>query len=64
MRVVNELEDAYARRLADWPAERELPESLARIGWMLQELRVGQFAQGLGVRGQVSVKRIRKALEA
>jgi ATP-dependent helicase HrpA len=29
---------------------------------MLQELRVSQFAQGLGVRGQVSAKRIRRAL--
>jgi ATP-dependent helicase HrpA len=32
------------------------------VGWMLQELRVNQFAQGLGVRGQVSAKRIRRAL--
>jgi ATP-dependent helicase HrpA len=32
------------------------------VGWMLQELRVSQFAQGLGVRGQVSAKRIRRAL--
>ena len=32
------------------------------VGWMLQELRVSHFAQGLGVRGQVSAKRIRQAL--
>jgi hypothetical protein len=32
------------------------------VGWMLQELRVSQFAQGLGVRGQVSAKRVRRAL--
>jgi hypothetical protein len=30
---------------------------------MLQELRVSNFAQGLGVRGQISAKRVRKALE-
>ena len=30
---------------------------------MLEELRVSQFAQGLGTRGQVSAKRIRRALE-
>jgi hypothetical protein len=30
---------------------------------MLEELRVSQFAQGLGVRGPVSAKRIRKLLE-
>jgi hypothetical protein len=29
----------------------------------LQELRVSNFAQGLGVRGQISTKRVRRALE-
>jgi ATP-dependent helicase HrpA len=29
---------------------------------MLEELRVSHFAQDLGVRGQVSSKRIRRAL--
>ena len=63
MRVVQELEDAYHARLADWPDERPLPQSLREIGWMLEELRVSQFAQALGVRGQVSAKRIRRALQ-
>ena len=31
---------------------------------MLEELRVAQVAQALGVRGQVSAKRIRRALAA
>ena len=31
---------------------------------MLQELRVSNFAQGIGVRGQISAKRVRRALEA
>jgi hypothetical protein len=30
---------------------------------MLEELRVSQFAQGLGVRGPVSAKRIRRILQ-
>ena len=30
---------------------------------MLEELRVSHFAQGLGVRGPVSAKRIRRVLE-
>jgi hypothetical protein len=30
---------------------------------MLEELRVSQFAQGLGTRGPVSSKRIRRAIE-
>ena len=29
---------------------------------MLEELRVSHFAQGLGVKGQISSKRIRRAL--
>jgi ATP-dependent helicase HrpA len=51
MNVVNELESQW--RAAGAPRT---------VGWMLQELRVSQFAQGLGVRGQVSAKRIRRAL--
>jgi ATP-dependent helicase HrpA len=44
-------------------------EALARgrtgeVRWMLEELRVAQFAQGLGTKGQVSAKKIRRALEA
>ena len=62
MRVVHELEGLFAERLADWPAGRPLSPELAAAGWMLEELRVAQFAQGLGVRGPVSVKRIRRAL--
>ncbi len=42
---------------------RSRPDADREIAWMLQELRVSQFAQGLGVQGQVSAKRIRKALQ-
>jgi ATP-dependent helicase HrpA len=63
MRVVHELEDEYRQRLAAWPAGRPLSAPLGEVGWMLEELRVSQFAQGLGVRGPVSVKRIRRALQ-
>ena len=63
MRVVHELEDAYAARLAAIPDGHPLPGAVADVGWMLEELRVSQFAQGLGVRGQVSAKRIRRAIQ-
>jgi ATP-dependent helicase HrpA len=56
MRAVQELEAEYAR--AREKAGRPLPE----VRWMLEELRVAQFAQALGPRGQVSSKRIRRAL--
>jgi ATP-dependent helicase HrpA len=41
-----------------------LPASLREVPWLLEELRVSHFAQGLGVRGPVSSRRIRRALEA
>jgi len=55
MRVVGELEallDERARAGAD----------VEELRWQLEELRVAQFAQGLGTRGEVSVKKLRRAL--
>ena len=63
MRAVHELEEAYRQRLDAWPRGRPLPAALREVPWMIEELRVSQFAQGLGTRGQVSAKRIRRALE-
>jgi ATP-dependent helicase HrpA len=63
MRVVGELERAYADALAGWPPGRPLPEALRELPWMLQELRVSQFAQSLGTRGPVSARRIRRLLD-
>ncbi|HKH18958.1 MAG TPA: ATP-dependent RNA helicase HrpA [Solirubrobacteraceae bacterium] len=62
MRAVHELEAEYARRLEAWPDGRALPAALREVPWMLEELRVSHFAQSLGTRGQVSSKRIRRAL--
>ncbi|MEA2320590.1 MAG: ATP-dependent helicase HrpA [Solirubrobacteraceae bacterium] len=63
MREIHELEEAYHRRLAEWPRGRPLPGTLRQVPWMLEELRVSVFAQALGTRGSVSPKRIRRALE-
>jgi ATP-dependent helicase HrpA len=63
MRAVRELEAEYERRLASWPPGRPLPPALREVPWMLEELRVSHFAQSLGTRGQVSSKRIRRALD-
>jgi ATP-dependent helicase HrpA len=62
MATVHELEQAHAALLASWPRGRALPEALAEVPWLLEELRVSLFAQGLGVRGVVSAKRIRRVL--
>jgi ATP-dependent helicase HrpA len=62
MRALDELEQAYRSRLEAWPRGRAVPAALREVPWMLEELRVSQFAQGLGTRGPVSAKRIRRAL--
>jgi len=51
MRTIHELEELHRERGSD-------PE----IGWLLEELRVAQYAQGLGTREPVSAKRVRKLL--
>jgi ATP-dependent RNA helicase HrpA len=59
---VHELEQAYRARLDAWPRGRAVPAALREVPWMIEELRVSQFAQGLGTNGPVSAKRIRRAL--
>jgi ATP-dependent helicase HrpA len=62
--AVRELESELRDRIAaQRAAGRPLPAALVEAGWLIQELRVSQFAQALGVRGQVSAKRIRKLVE-
>lgn len=61
--TIAELEDDYARLCADQPAG-PLPEPVATIGWLIEELRVGLFAQSLRTREPVSAKRVRQAIAA
>jgi ATP-dependent helicase HrpA len=63
MRTVHELEEAYRERREAWPSGRPLPPALQDLPWLLQELRVSHFAQGLGTRQPVSAKRIRRLLD-
>jgi ATP-dependent RNA helicase HrpA len=63
MRTVHELEEAYRRRREAVPDGRAVPAPLQQVPWLLQELRVSQFAQGLGTRQPVSAKRIRRLLD-
>ena len=58
MRSIHELEAAYRERAERGP----LPPDLREVPWLLEELRVSQFAQGLGTRTPVSSKRIRKLI--
>ncbi|MGX6448294.1 DUF3418 domain-containing protein, partial [Patulibacter sp. S7RM1-6] len=73
MRAIHELEAAFRRRAQAWPTGRPLPPALAEVPWMLEELRVAQFAGSQGGRrlaagptgtgGPVSSKRIRRVIE-
>ncbi|MCB2223863.1 MAG: ATP-dependent RNA helicase HrpA [Actinobacteria bacterium] len=60
MAVVHRLEAEHDRLAALLPPG---PES-AEVAWMLEELRVSLFAQGVGTRGKVSPQRIERALAA
>ncbi|WP_082598495.1 ATP-dependent RNA helicase HrpA [Kitasatospora sp. Root107] len=61
---VQQVQDAYGDLLAKVPAGREPSAELRAIRWMIEELRVSFFAQGLGTPTPVSEKRILKAMEA
>ncbi|RCK71375.1 ATP-dependent RNA helicase HrpA [Desertihabitans brevis] len=56
-------EDAYAELVAAQPAGPLSPE-VERIGWLIEELRVGVFAQRLGTAETVSRRRVLKAVAA
>ncbi|MER5861904.1 ATP-dependent RNA helicase HrpA [Kitasatospora sp. NPDC002040] len=61
---VQQVQDAYGELLAKVPAGREPSAELRAIRWMVEELRVSFFAQGLGTPTPISEKRILKAMEA
>ena len=62
MGVVRRLEEEYTAALARLPEHRRHDDDVRAVHWMLQELRVSLFAQGLGTAYPVSEKRVRKAL--
>jgi ATP-dependent helicase HrpA len=62
MRAIHELENAYRRRLETLPAGAVNGE-LSEVPWLLEELRIAQFAQAIGPRGQVSARSIRRILD-
>lgn len=63
LQVIGELEDEYARLCARFPSG-PLPDAVAAVGWLLEELRIGLFAQSLGTAVPVSAKRLRAAIAA
>jgi ATP-dependent helicase HrpA len=62
--VVDRVEEAYADLLDDLAPVERGSQQVREIGWMIEELRVSLFANGLGTAHPVSEKRIRKAMDA
>jgi ATP-dependent helicase HrpA len=58
------VETAYADLLERLPAVERRSAPVREVGWMVEELRVSLFANGLGTAYPVSEKRIRKAIDA
>ncbi|MFT4164284.1 MAG: ATP-dependent RNA helicase HrpA [Microlunatus sp.] len=61
--TIGRCEDAYAAACALVPPG-PLPDDLAEIGWLLEELRVSLFAQSLRTKVSVSEKRVMTAISA
>jgi ATP-dependent helicase HrpA len=62
--VVDGVEASYADLLGALSPGRRGAEQVLEVGWMIEELRVGLFAQGLGTAYPVSEKRVRRAIAA
>jgi ATP-dependent helicase HrpA len=63
MATVHEVRAAYDELLAVVAPDRALDPGVAEIRWMIEELRVSFFAQGLRTRYPVSEKRIYRAID-
>ncbi|QTX04042.1 ATP-dependent RNA helicase HrpA [Agromyces archimandritae] len=64
MNEIDEAREAYEQAGGTIPIDPDADPRLVRVRWMLEELRIGLFAQRLGTAEPVSVQRIRKALAA
>lgn len=60
---VEVVESAYADLLATVPTWQAAAPPITDVGWLIEELRVSLFAQALGTRERVSVKRVLAAID-
>ena len=63
MERIREVQQAYSELLARLPARRRGEAAVQEIAWMIEELRVSEFAQMLGVAHRVSPERILRAID-
>ncbi|MFN8096826.1 MAG: ATP-dependent RNA helicase HrpA [Dermatophilaceae bacterium] len=62
MTEVDRVESAYADLLASLTPLARAGDDVRDVAWMIEELRVGVFAQGLGTAYPVSAKRVLRAI--
>ncbi len=62
MAEVDRVEGAYADLLASLTPVARAGDDVRDVAWMIEELRVGVFAQGLGTAYPVSAKRVLRAI--
>ena len=62
MSRIRALEDAFLAARDALPPERRGAPEVVDVAWLLEELRVSEFAQVLGTARPVSEQRVRKAL--
>lgn len=55
--------EQYYGQLLDALTPSQMTRRVTDVGWQLEELRVGTFAQSIGARGGVSAKRIRREID-
>ena len=62
--ALSNLQEAYSAVLKRYQTGALIPEDVAEVRWMIEELRVSFFAQTLGTKYPVSEKRVKQAIEA
>jgi ATP-dependent helicase HrpA len=63
MERVKDVQDAYVQLLRELRPTRRSDAAVREIGWMIEELRVGEFAQALGTAYRVSPQRVLRAID-
>jgi ATP-dependent helicase HrpA len=63
MERVTEVQQAYVQVLRALPAARRSDAAVRDIGWMIEELRISEFAQALGTAYRVSPQRVLRAVD-
>ena len=60
--AIQKVVDQFEKKYAQYKLNRQIPAELTETRWMIEELRVSFFAQQLGTRYPISVKRIENHL--